>query len=458
MNMFHKDKSKTKASLAEVKHKHSAERMSRVCSSAQLLVTEKKQAQIAEFKKLSGFSEEVFDRCCQSLLDELSLYLQDLPETRNSYFSSKGGFLNHMLSRCEASLKACRAYFVNDKGKETKELSEQQQLWLYCLFSASLLRGIGTLVVDFLIDIFDGSGRHLGKWDPMAGSLPKQDAVFYDYDFDAPHHETFKRRVTLSLATKIMPSAGLGWLSGNKEVFAIWLALLDEDLRSAGTLGIILDKADQVAINRYFNERMAEQYNQETDPGKLVGKKFSAVEGGLSDMAVGELPPSGVEFMKWLSKMLGTAQLMINQAPLFSVPGGLLMSPDIFKLFIRDHPQFKNWQNVQDAFTQMKMHAAAADGGAVQKFKDMKSNSMHTGVVLSSVGLVLPDTFKAVNMKNGVVKSMGRNGMSVISQQSGHMVAEQLASNPLQAISKSGQFITPGGLTQTKINPFGGTL
>lgn len=450
--MFHKDRSKAKASLSEIKHKHNAERMSLVLTAAQLLVPEKRQAQISQYKVLSGLSEEQFEDYCQSLLSELCLYIQDLPETRNSYFSGKSGFLNHIFSRCEASLQACRAYFINADGQQAQTLSQEQQLWMYCLFSASLLRGIGKLLVDLIVDIFDSSGKHLGRWDPMMGSMTKQGASFYDYDFDAPNHDTFRRRVTLALATKLMPANGLAWLANQKEVFAIWLALLDEDLRAAGTLGIILDKAEALSINRYFNEKAAEAYNQGVNPSKLINRQFSSVQDNIGHLEIGEIPPVGIEFIKWLSKALGTARLMINQSPLFAVPGGLLMSPDIFKLFIKDHPQFKSWKLVQDAFIQMKLHSLAADGSAVQKFNNTKTNALASGVVLSAVGVVLPEHFKAVNLSNGAVKMVSRNEFGGISQNSTHMVAQNLATNPMQAISQSGQWVAPGSITQATIS------
>ena len=363
------------ASLNEVKHKHNALRMSRLLSVQQIFIVDKRQAQIKLYQSLSDMDNAEFERLCQSLLSTLANYLQDLPETRNSYFSGKGGFLNHVLSRCEASMQSCRAYFMNEQGKEAKALSEEQKLWLYCLFSASLLRGIGRVLVDLNVEIFDGLGKHLGRWDPMLGSMQEQGALFYDYDFDKPNHDTFRRRVTLALATKLMPKDGLAWLSEQKDVFAVWLALLDEDLRAAGTLGIILDKAEALAINRFFQEKNLEKYNQE--PGSGIGRKFSALEGNLDQLDFGEIPPEGAEFIKWLLKNLGLGRFMMNQSPLLAVPGGFLMSPDVFKLFIREHPQFKNWQKVQDAFSMMQLHNLSAEGEKIQRFKDVKTNTTH---------------------------------------------------------------------------------
>lgn len=448
--MFHKDKSNSSmASLNEVKHKYNAERMSRLLSVGQLYIVEKRQAQIKKFKTLSDLNEQQFDVLSQSLLATIANYLQDLPETRNSYFSGKGGFLSHLLSRCEAAMQSCRAYFINDDGEEAKSLSPEQQQWLYCLFSASLLRGIGRLVVDLNIEIFDGSGKHLGRWDPMVGNMQEQGALFYDYDFDKPNHDTFRRRVTLALATKLMPAKGLMWLSKHKDVFAVWLALLDEDLRAAGTLGIIMDKAELFAINRFFNEKNLEKFNQEAGSG--IGRSFAVAETNLDTIDFGEVPTEGAEFIKWLLKNIGLGRFMMNQVPLLAVPGGILMSPELFKLFAREHPQFKNWQKVQEAFGLMQLSNLGADGEKIQYFKDTKTGQTHSGMVLSSVAMVLPETFKMID-KSGVIQQVSRHNYATINQASSHMVEKFTEAQPMQALTKGGAWVAPGSMTQTIIS------
>ena len=437
------------ASLNEVKHKHNALRMSRLLSVQQIFIVDKRQAQIKLYQLLSDLDSVKFERLCQSLLSTLANYLQDLPETRNSYFSGKGGFLNHVLSRCEASMQSCRAYFMNEQGKAAKALSTEQKLWLYCLFSASLLRGIGRVLVDLNVEIFDGMGKHLGRWDPMLGSMQEQGALFYDYDFDKANHDTFRRRVTLVLATKLMPKDGLAWLSKQKDIFAVWLALLDEDLRAAGTLGIILDKAEAVAINRFFQEKNLEKYNQEAGTG--IGRKFSAPEENLHQLDFGVIPQEGAEFIKWLLKNLGLGRFIMNQSPLLAVPGGFLMSADVFKLFVREHPQFKNWQKVQDAFSMMQLHNLSVEGNKIQTFKDVRTNTTHSGMVLSSVGVILPETFKMV-ADNGLIQQVKRHDSATIQHASSHMVAELTAAQPMQALSKGGQWLAPGSLTQIIIS------
>jgi hypothetical protein len=72
---------------------------------------------------------------------------------------------------------------------------------------------------------------------------------------------------------------------------------------------------------------------------------------------------------------------------------------------------------------------------------------LHSGMVLSAVGMVLPETFKAVQA-SGVIKNMSRQDYSSISHASSHMVAQLNESQPMQALSKSGQWVAPGSLLQ----------
>ncbi len=444
--MFHKDDSKPKVALSDVKAKN-INTLSQVTLPRQLLILKKRQHQQDEFKKLLEFSTEKYDALCDSLLINLAGYLQDIPETRNSYFSNKGGFLNHALSRTQAALSACRAYFVSDDGKPAKKLSEPQKLWMYTLFSAALLKGIGKLFVDFEIELYDKSGEFIGRWLPFEDSMKHRGAYFYDYDFAATQHDSFRKRTTLLLAKQIMPKEGFAWLAEDKNVLEIWLALLENDSRDAGTLGFIMDKADDIAINRFFQELAAEQYNQKEGELGIYSKKettFGSEKGDIEkQLKEGDIPKEGIEFVKWLNRALLTGKLLVNQSPLFMVPGGLLMSPDIFQLFIREHPQFKSWIAVQTGVAQMQLHTTGPNGEVMQRFMQAKTGQQHTGMVISALGVVTPAQMKMVNLANGAVKSVTNsqlNGMKgAVSTQ--------------QTLSASGQWQSSQNNANSPLNP-----
>ena len=68
-------------------------------------------------------------------------------------------------------------------------------------------------------------------------------------------------------------------------------------------------------------------------------------------------------------------------------------------------------------------------------------------MVLSSVGVILPETFKMV-AENGVIQQVKRHDYATIQHASSHMVAELTAAQPMQALSKGGQWVAPGSMTQ----------
>lgn len=454
--MFHKDKSKTKVSLSEVKSKNT-NTLTQITLPKQLLILPKRQQLIDEFKAMLELPRERFEEVGESLLMNLAAYLQELPETRNSYFSTRAGFLNHAFSRTQAALNSCRAYFVSDDGKPAKTLSPEQQRWMYTLFSAALLKGVGKVFVDFLVELYDSSGDYVGRWAPLKGSMRHQGGYFYDYDFDVAHQGSYRRRVTLLLARQIMPDAGFEWLSEDKDVLEIWLALLEDDSRDAGTLGMIMDKADAIAINRFFSEMAVEHFNKREGDIGIYAKKettFGSSEKDLNQiLKEGDVPQAGIEFVKWLNRSLATARLMINQSPLFMVPGGLLMSPDVFQLFIREHPQFKSWVAVQQGLTQMQLHSTGPNGEIMQKFVQNKTGQAVSGVVISQVGVVTPQQMKMVNLKNGAVKSVTSTQLGQMKGGTGNFAPLAGSPTSAQTLSSKGQWTTPAGSIQSPLNP-----
>ncbi len=447
--MFHKGNEKKNLPFSKVKSKH-RESLTQVLRHRQLLIKEKAADYQKGYQSILELSDEQYEHYAQSLLFNLADYTQDLPETRNSYFSAPGGFLLHGLSRCSAALSLCRAYFVTDDGKPCKELSDAQQLWMYALFSAALLQGIGKLAVDFIVDMFDEQGEFIAPWQVFSGSLNSQGAKYYDYDFALPHQDALRHRSTVLLARQLMPDEGFLWLTTDKDVFASWLALLEERSRDAGTLGMLLDKADAMVINRYFSERSAKAYGE--GGTKRKGTTFGIPQQHVDELKSGEIPAAGIEFIKWLSQGLATAKLMVNQSPLFMVPGGLLMSPDIFKLFASGHSQFGNWQKVQSSFLNLQLHSVGSDGGATQRFSQQKSGQVHSGVVLSAVGVVLPESVKTVEISTGVIKNVSSEALlsSKIGSKNFSSVAQ--SQGPMQALNQSGNWQTPGSMTQHKAN------
>ncbi len=344
-----------------------------------ILLSEGKRPYLIEkINKNCGLESSRFESLCANLLDNLVNHCQQLPETKNSYYSQLGGLVDYALNRTEAALELFRHYIISEEN----ELSEEQKLWIYALFSAGVLQGLGKLQIDYLVDLYDVNGQRLKQWSPLIENMVSVGSHYY-FEFLEEGEEDFRRRLNLLIAKQLMPASGFNWIISNPQILAIWLALLNEDLMSAGTLGAILIRADAIAIQRYFHDLL-------NKGGLRTGSRHGKVATFL-DTIPEEVKErmAAVEFIEWVKQALDQGRIMINRPPLFMVPGGMLMSSEIFKLFVRENPEFKNWLSVQNGFSQLGLHRKGFDGSITSRFEIQ--NAMHEGIVLSNYALVLPD-------------------------------------------------------------------
>ena len=391
--MFHRYGKKGKLSQTK-----SLKDLTRITPAALFLAEEKRSGLLHQIKETSALEEARYDSLCLSLIHNLVNHCQSLPETSTSYYSQPGGLVDHALNRTEAALNLFQQYLIQE-GKA--ELSEEQKLWQYALFSAAILQGIGKLQMDYRLELYDSNGQFLKLWNPLLDSLMTVGS-YYSYEIPGESDEKFRRRLNLLLARLLMPASGFSWIASNNQVLAVWLALLNEDTEAAGTLGAILIRADAIAIQRYFTQMMVRAYGSR---GGRYGR-VSTFAGGVPESITEVEQQIGVEFLQWLTKALEAGRIMVNKAPLFMVPGGLLMSAEVFKWFVREHPEFKNWQAVQNGLLSLGLHSLSSDGSVNSRFEQSSNQQIHTGIVLADYAVALPSTVEVHNMHTGKPASL----------------------------------------------------
>ena len=403
----------------------------------QLLSQTKRQQLCVKYKHLLSFSEENFQQFAQPLLNNFAEFVQLLPETRNSYYSKTGGMLDHALERSYSALEKCRAYFLPGKTK-TGVLTQPQTLWAYTLFSAAIFYGIGKIITDLSVELTDKYGKLIGQWHPLNGSMLKQSS-HYNYDFKPPGDDAFKRRLTLLLARQLMPESGFRWIATDNEVLRIWLALLDGDVEGSGTWGPILIQSDAEAIISFF-------HTLEPSPGTYSadGAQFTDINSMFStdstDHGKGAEAVNTVKaFLEWLNKTIESGKLNMGQAPLHSVPGGLLMTEEVFKLFSKASSTYKNWQSVQAYFTGMGLHRMGPSDKPVLSYIHLLDKSKVEGV------LVNPYLAKQ-NLSAAEIKTMEKAQKNYVADPSAKKVTQT------QYVSPNGQWAkdtTAAGQTST---------
>ena len=115
---------------------------------------------------------------------------------------------------------------------------------------------------------------------------------------------------------------------------------------------------------------------------------------------------AGAAFIKWLTEKIASGQISMNKPPLLSVPGGMLMSVESFKWFVREHPDYKNWQAVQAGFLSLGLHKVGPDGDVISRFEQSHSHDMHSGIVLADYAVVLPKQVGVHQVRTGETVSM----------------------------------------------------
>ncbi len=363
-----------------------------------IMAEEKRGALWLEIKQAIVLGEERVASLCAPVLDHLISHCQLLPETANSYYAQPGGLLDHALNRAEAALTLFRQFVILEENQA--EWSEEQKIWQYVLYTAALLQGVGKLQIDYQVNTYDAKGHFLASWNPLLNSLSSAGS-YYAYEFEKEVEIDFRRRLNLLMARLLMPASGFAWIASDRDVLAVWLALLNEDYHGAGTLGAILIRADAIALRRYFSQIFVRDSSART-----IRDRVSTFSGGVPESITDLEGKVGAKFIQWLHGALESGQIIINKPPLLIVPGGMLMCAEIFKLFVREHPEFKNWLAVQTGFLSFKLHQVGPNGQTDFRFEQATNQKMYHGVVFSNYAMVLPEQVRLYQIQTGKITSM----------------------------------------------------
>jgi integrating conjugative element relaxase (TIGR03760 family) len=345
-----------------------------VLSAEQLLSETKRQTVISELMQFSEFKSTHFNHLCVPLLQQVASAYQRLPES-TVHFALPGGLFDHALARTQTAVQLFRQYLLHNP-KEA--LSDEQKRWWYVLFSASLLRGIGSLCLDYRIDRYSVKGQFLKQWEPLLEPFGNVNH-FYAFEFKTNDDYALRRRLTLLLARRFIPEEGFAWIAANQDALAVWLALLDEDQTGARELGAILDRADAVIIQENL-------LHLSTMPRRERTARLGTFVDATPELSLPEKERiAGIEFMRWLQQNIETGKFLLNRAPIFVVPGGLLICVEAFQLFMREHVSYKNWQTVQHGLLSLKVHRSIDANTATSR------HEQGDGVVIKN-SIALPES------------------------------------------------------------------
>ena len=311
-----------------------------------LLKEAKYQPVLNRIASLMSLEKPRFGVLCTALFRQLLAYCEALPESSGRYYTERGGVFEYALQRTEAALSLFMSHTLVEEGKD---LSDEQQCWQYALFSAAMLYGIGKLYLDYHIALHDAHGGYLTDWNPLLGDLVSQGEYYQCKILHEPQVE-FRSRVNILLAHLIMPKEGFEWIASHPAIFEVWLALLQEDTQGARVLGAILEHAEARALQHAIEDMLLRQEKS------TKTRSFGAFERGEKVSVKDLAHQAGAEFIQWMKEKLERGELIFNKTPLTLVSTGVVMGDEVFKWFVREHPEYKNWQAVRQGFLSLGLH------------------------------------------------------------------------------------------------------
>lgn len=364
-----------------------------VLTAENLLADEKYQQWLKGIRSFVGLPTHDYERLYLEAIVNFAELVQQLPETKSSYYSHTGGLLDHGLDRAYIALSMCRSYLL-PPNVPSDFTSPKLELWLYAVFTAALLLDIGKVLVKYKVTICDRKAKEINVWDPLAGSLVAQKALHYLYAFERENRTRLQNMTTPLLARQLLEhddsksggTGGFRWIASDKEVFEAWLAMLSQDQSGMDAILTVIPLAQSQTIAEYFaeanknlvqtarfpdldgkepretlSERREPQkktkeglfktttdtlsgilqaerttYNQpEVFGGAISAAHTNATLGSIAGSVSPDLS-MGIAFVEWLKRSLRDNPSLINQreAIVNRVSEGLLIDPKAFQKFI----------------------------------------------------------------------------------------------------------------------------
>ncbi len=358
----------------------------------ELLALYKPQMPITELPEILNLDEMQYETHCTTLIERFAEFVQSLPETQNSYFSKPGGILTHGLHRALLATKLSRAYFLPEETEANESLTQRQMLWAYAVFSAGLLYNVGKVIVDFSVTILDRFGAPPKKWNAWEGSMVGQ-GTDYKYEFNNLNQDEFRKRVTLTIAKEIMPQQSFLWIASDADVLAAWLAMLEEDERRSGLLGVLILRADAELIQRNLLEQKI-PHKIETKVGSIVGEGFSPfakTQKTGSSFALSDINIAN-DFLTWVREAQEKGTIKTNDAKSgpVHVNEGALITKQVFENFLAERPQYKDVNTVVNALAKMELHEVGLNNQIFHDYAILNKNETVQGIVIKNSNIVFP--------------------------------------------------------------------
>ncbi len=464
-----------------------------------LLATQRRQEIISELKTIFNLAEANFDKVFMTVINNFAEFVQELPETQTSYFGHQGGMLDISLERTLMTMHMCRAYLTT--GEETlNSVSAYELLWVYAVFTASLLLDVGIVATKHSVGLYDTEDKFIKKWSPYSGCMVGQ-AAGYRFEFLQENLDHLRHLVSPLLARQIMPvgepfddSEGdgsstdstlpTGFLSiaSEPKILEAWLAMFTDDARATGTiLSIIHIIKAQMEAGAFIEGKTTnyhitpntlafldklKQKRFGLDPKNIKKQEYKAVsraeispltrtpgyEAAPSKVAFSATPHAEAigQFFKWVAQGIESGKLTVNQAdsPIQVVSEKeTVLLPNLIEMYANEIKGGKFTAADVKAIQQQLNNAPAE----LIQAKPITVNTAEHGEINQTLLVVnslhvLPDAASVPLLTQQILSSLSNypaNVVSAIQQQFGQMVVpNNVVNNATAQNAKSQSAVT----------------
>lgn len=381
------------------------------------------QRDINAIRRQVGVTPDHWKQCYEPVIRNYARFVQNLPASKADHHAAPGGLLAHGLEVARYTVELKQGVAL-PPGAAPEVQADMQDLWVYACFTAAFLSGLGKVVTDQRITLYNGDGTVQGVWMPISSPIPigtRYRIVLIEQREYCEH-----QRISPLLAHHILPLEGQGWVGCNIEVLLAWLAAIQDNTSERGPVGEFIRQAERRSIERDLgssslgfdarhlldSERRSDGVQFSLNPIKSnAGEEAGARDADTTvttETETADGQPEGVgdskkeagnQFLTWLVRSIREESIDINtpEANIHVLPGGLALVPRIFRDF-----DSANGNSIQRRFLKLGIHRKTPKGKNVWSCQFNSKHSQRFSSVIfipdaqSTLGVTLPGVNPAV--------------------------------------------------------------
>jgi len=210
---------------------------------------------LIELRQLISSPNDIYKELYMLTIYHFLELCQAMPENLQDVKSQPYSLAKQHLTLAIAVLKLRRGQML-PQNSNSETVAEQEPLWTYALFTASLLYNIQRIQLDRTVELYKNENEKLGIWHPVVGSL-YEPHTYYKLSTEAPILIVNTTQLQTILLEKIIPAVGMRWLSGAKDIFQPWFQAITIPNAEKNMLLALIQKAANTL--QFFPNKIIEE-------------------------------------------------------------------------------------------------------------------------------------------------------------------------------------------------------